>query len=238
MEPRTRKKKQNVRPFQTGTGQRNLSEEDRYAFDVAGFLILEGLLTNDQVRESRARLEATLSSPPSQVKREQNGPEVELLNVAECGGVLEDTLASDRLLKVMEELIWGNQIRLVASRAILRDPGIIGEITQGGLADPRRYTRYRSFLEGEMRCLMVSCLIALDDTTNGDGSQPQEQFPSSLSAGESGRGSGFTGSAPDTGLRCRFQREPLPRDESFQLGRKAMAALSIRPFLHAELAGL
>ena len=89
MEPRTRKKKQNVRPFQTGTGQRNLSEEDRYAFDVAGFLILEGLLTNDQVRESRARLEATLSSPPSQVKREQNGPEVELLNVAECGGVLE-----------------------------------------------------------------------------------------------------------------------------------------------------
>ena len=170
MEPRTRKKKQNVRPFQTGTGQRNLSEEDRYAFDVAGFLILEGLLTNDQVRESRARLEATLSSPPSQVKREQNGPEVELLNVAECGGVLEDTLASDRLLKVMEELIWGNQIRLVASRAILRDPGIIGEITQGGLADPRRYTRYRSFLEGEMRCLMVSCLIALDDTTNGDGS--------------------------------------------------------------------
>ena len=121
MEPRAKKKKQNVRPFQTGTGQRNLSEEDRYAFDIAGFLILEGLLTNDQVRESQARLEETLSSPPSQVKREQNGPEVELLNVAECGGVLEDILASDRLLKVMEELILGNQIRLVAPARFLEN---------------------------------------------------------------------------------------------------------------------
>ena len=163
-------KKQNVRPFQVGTGQRNLSEEERYAFDVTGFLILDGLLTADQVREARSNLESVLSSPSPGVKRQQNGPEVELLNVVECGGVLEDAVASDRLVKVMEELIWGSQIRLVASRGIFREPGITGEITQGGLADPRRYTRYRSFLEGEMRCLMVSCLIALDETANGDGS--------------------------------------------------------------------
>ena len=170
MEPRVKKRKQNVRPFQVGTGQRNLSAEERYTFDVAGFLILEGLLTVDQVSEARGRLEAHFSSPTPGITRQQNGPEVELLNVVECGGVLEDAIASSRLVEAMEELIWGSQIRLVASRSILRESGITGEITQGGLADPRRYTRYRSFIEGEMRCLMVSCLIALDDTANGDGS--------------------------------------------------------------------
>jgi len=169
VETRARRKK-NVRPFQVGTGQRNLSEEERYAFDVTGFMILENLLTADEVSDARGRLDAAFSSPSPGVKRQQNGPEVELLNVMECGGVLEDLVASNRLVKAMEELILGSQIRLVASRAIFRESGITGEITQGGLADPRRYTRYRSFLQGEMRCLMVSCLIALDDTSNGDGS--------------------------------------------------------------------
>ena len=168
MESRVSRKKKNVRPFQVGTGHRNLSDEERYAFDVTGFLVLENLLTPKAVDEVRSSLEAAFSNPSPEVKRQQNGPEIELLNVVECGGVLEDLLASDRLVKTMEELIWGSQIRLVASRAIHREPGITGEITQGGLADPRRYTRYRSFLEGEMRCLMVSCLIALDDT-DGDG---------------------------------------------------------------------
>ena len=169
MEARVRRKKKNVRPFQVGTGQRNLSEEERYAFDVTGFLILENLLAAEQVSDAQARLDAAFSSPSPGVKRQQNGPEVELLNVVECGGSLEDVVSCHRLVKTMEELIWGSQIRLVASRAIHREPGITGEITQGGLADPRRYTRYRSFLEGEMRCLMVSCLIALDDTADGDG---------------------------------------------------------------------
>ncbi len=170
METRVRRKKKTVRPFQVGTGQRHLSEEERYAFDITGFLILDSLLTADEVSDARGRLDAAFSSPSPRVKRQQNGPEVELLNVVECGGVLEDVVASPRLVKTMEELIWGSQIRLVASRAILRESGITGEITQGGLADPRRYTRYRSFLEGEMRCLMVSCLIALDDAAEGDGS--------------------------------------------------------------------
>ena len=170
METSAKRKKKNVRPFQVGTGQRHLSEEERYAFDVTGSLILGNLLTTDEVSDARGRLDAAVSSPSPRVKRQQNGPEVELLNVVECGGVLEDVIASDRLVKAMEELIWGSQIRLVASRAILREPGITAEITQGGLADTRRYTRYRSFLEGEMRCLLVSCLIALDDTSDGDGS--------------------------------------------------------------------
>ena len=170
MESNPRRKKKRVRPFQTGTGQRSLSEEERFAFDISGFLILDELLAEEQVNEARSRLEQGLSNQPTGIKRHQNGPEVEVLNVVEGGGVLEDTFASERLVKVMEELIWGRQIRLVASRAIFREPGVIGEITQGGLADPRRYTRYRSFVEGEMRCLMVSCLIALDETVADDGS--------------------------------------------------------------------
>ena len=131
MEPRVSRKKKNVRPFQVGTGHHNLSEEERYAFDVTGFLVLENLLTPKELDEARSSLAAAFSNPSAEVKRQQNGPEIELLNVVECGGVLEDLLASDRLVKTMEELIWGSQIRLVASRAIHREPGITGEITQG-----------------------------------------------------------------------------------------------------------
>ena len=69
----------------------------------------------------------------------------------------------------MVELVWGEQIRLISSRALVRRAGVSGRVTQGGRADPRRFGRYRAFVEGEFRCLLVSVLIALDDTAAGDG---------------------------------------------------------------------
>ena len=69
----------------------------------------------------------------------------------------------------MLELIWGNQVRLISSRALVRHAGFSSRVTQGGRADPRRFGRYRAFLEGEFRCILISVLIALDDTSAGDG---------------------------------------------------------------------
>ncbi len=155
--------------FQSGTGQRNLTEEERYFFDITGYLILEDILTANQLEEARESVRYTAESPPSNVTVRSNGPELELVNIIECGGVVEEAFAHTRLVGAMEELIWGSQFRLVASRSLIRKPGISGRITQGGLADPRRYARYRCFVEGEFRCLMVSCLVALDDTLPNDG---------------------------------------------------------------------
>ena len=165
-----REEEKDIRPFQTGTGITYLTDEDRYGFDIAGYLVLEDFLSAAQVREASRQLQGSLASPPDHVTLRRNGPEVELLNVVECGGVLEQAFVHERLVEAMQQLIWGDQIRLVSSRAIVREPGISGHISQGGLADPRRYTRYRCFIDGEFRCLLVSCLIALNDTGSGDGS--------------------------------------------------------------------
>ena len=165
-----REEEKNIRPFQTGTGIEYLTAEARYGFDITGYLILEDFLSTGQVREASRQLEGSLVSPPDHVTLRRNGPEAELLNVVECGGILEQAFVHGRLVQAMQQLIWGDQIRLVSSRAIVREPGISGHISQGGLADPRRYTRYRCFIDGEFRCLLVSCLIALNDTASSDGS--------------------------------------------------------------------
>lgn len=165
-----KEEEKDIRPFQTGTGIQYLTDEERYGFDIAGYLILEDFLSAGQVREASRQLERSLATPPEHVTLRRNGPEAELLNIVECGGTLEQAFVHGRLVQAMQQLIWGDQIRLVSSRAIVRDPGISGHISQGGLADSRRYTRYRCFIDGEFRCLLVSCLIALNDTGKGDGS--------------------------------------------------------------------
>lgn len=165
-----REEEKNIRPFQTGTGIEYLTDDDRYGFDITGYLVLEDFLTAAQVGEASRQLQGSLASPPDHVTLRRNGPEVELLNVVECGGILEQAFVHERLVETMQQLIWGDQIRLVSSRAIVREPGISGHVSQGGLADPRRYTRYRCFIDGEFRCLLVSCLIALNDAGSGDGS--------------------------------------------------------------------
>ena len=78
-------------------------------------------------------------------------------------------MALPRVLDYVQEFIWGHQYRLVGSRAILRTPGRGSQLTQGGDADPRRYARYRCFGDGQFRCLMITCLIALTDTADNDG---------------------------------------------------------------------
>lgn len=155
--------------LRTGTHQRTMSEEERHFFDIAGYLVLEDLLTPDQLRQAQRDLESLASFAPDTVKLHKGDFEVELLNVIEHGGILEDIMAMPRVLGYLQELIWGDQYRLVASRGTVRRPGSRRCLNQGGIADPRRYTRYRGFREGEFRCLMVTCIVALCDAAQGDG---------------------------------------------------------------------
>ncbi len=170
MELKVKHKKERKNQLQTGTGQRHLSDAERHFFDTRGYLVIEKFLSADHVKEAHKLLEDAMENPPPKVTSDNSNSETELLNIVESGGIIEDAITLPRLLNAMEEIIWGNQVRLVASRGILREPGSVGKLTQGGKADPRRYTRYRCFVEGEFRCLMTTCLIALDNQSQGDGS--------------------------------------------------------------------
>ena len=153
---------------QTGTGQRLLTEVERFRFDIAGYLPLGTLLDPAELAEARDAI-ADPGTLPSGVTATGNGLELELRNIVELGGMLGGVFARPDLHARMVELVWGEQVRLISSRALVRRAGVSGRVTQGGRADPRRFGRYRAFVEGEFRCLLISVLIALDDTADGDG---------------------------------------------------------------------
>ena len=153
---------------QSGTGQRTLTEAERFHFDISGFLPLGTLLNSSQVEEACQSIDNPAVLPDG-VTAVENELEIELRNIIEFGGDWNQAFAHPSLHSRMVELVWGDQVRLISSRALIRQAGVSGRITQGGRADSRRFGRYRAFVEGEFRCLMISVLIALDDTKAGEG---------------------------------------------------------------------
>lgn len=161
---------EDVFDLQTGSDRQLLSLEEQHFFDIAGYALLPEVLSPGRVEQARQRLETLARTSSGGVTRRQgDGSEAELLNIIEAGGVLEDAMALRPVLRHLQALIWRRQFRLIASRARIRGVGSRGRLTQGGRADPRRYARYRCGPEGEFRCLLVTCLIALDDTNEGNG---------------------------------------------------------------------
>ncbi len=156
--------------LQTGSGRQTLSIEERHFFDTAGYALLPDVLKPRQVELARQAFEHLAQAPaPAMSRRRTESSELELLNIIEAGGILEDAMALEPVRRTLQGLIWGRQFRLIASRGRIRGMRSRGRLTQGGQADPRRYARYRCGPEGEFRCLLVTCLIALCDTTADDG---------------------------------------------------------------------
>ena len=161
---------EDVFDLQIGLGESETSAEDKHFFDTAGYLVLADLLTPNQVSQAQDTLTRIKTATPENITFLTDGPHgCELVNTIEGGSTIEDAMALPRILDYVREFIWGRQYRLVGSRAILRAPGRNSPLTQGGDADPRRYARYRCFGDGQFRCLMITCLIALTDAVDGDG---------------------------------------------------------------------
>ena len=161
---------EDVFDLQIGLGESETSVEDKHFFDTAGYLVLEGLLNPDQIVQAQATLSRIRVATQENITLLPDAPYgCELVNVIEGGDTVEDAMALPRVLDYVQEFIWGRQYRLVGSRAILRTQEKGSQLTQGGDADPRRYARYRCFGDGQFRCLMITCLIALTDTSDGEG---------------------------------------------------------------------
>ena len=161
---------QEVFDLQTGVGHRDLPVEQKHFFDVAGFLVLKEMLAGEQISEVQRTLAAVGNAPPNNVTHVSNGPfGPELHNVIELGGAIEQAMALGPVIDHVHQFVWGSQYRLVASRAIFNTVGAQRRLSAGGRADPRRYIRYRCHGDGQFRCLMITCLIALHDTITSDG---------------------------------------------------------------------
>lgn len=161
---------EDVFDLQIGLGESETPVEDKHFFDTAGYLVLDNLLTPDQISQAQDTLARMKAVIPENITFSPDGPYgCELVNIIEGGDTVEDAMALPRVLDYVQEFIWGRQYRLVGSRAILRTSGEGSRLSQGGDADSRRYARYRCFGDGQFRCLMITCLIALSNTVDGDG---------------------------------------------------------------------
>ena len=150
---------EDVFDLRIGLEQIDVSHEDCHFFDLAGYLPLRRLLNSRQVRGARAQLDGLLpDGAPGQAR-----------HIIDAGGILEEAMALSPVLERVHAFIWGNQYRLIGSRGLLRAAGTATRLSRGGSADRRRYARYRCEGDGQFRCLMLTCLIALDDTAAEDG---------------------------------------------------------------------
>jgi hypothetical protein len=146
---------EDVFDLRIGLGDAALDAQERHYFDIAGYLTLPGLLSPQQVADARHALQGLPTAGGSATR----------LNLVAAGGVLEDAMALQPVLERVRAFIWGSQYRLVGSRGVTREPRGESRLSAGGAADARRYARYR-YEDGQFRCLMLTCLIALDDTAD------------------------------------------------------------------------
>jgi hypothetical protein len=103
--------------LQTGSGQRNISDEDRHFFDTMGYLVLEDLLTASQVAEARYGLENMVACAPPQIRVHTERPsELELLNVIESGDIRRCMALPGPFLSRRTYL--GNQFRLLLAEPL------------------------------------------------------------------------------------------------------------------------
>ena len=155
--------------LQTGIGEVQIPLEEKHFFDITGYLVLEDLLTENQVAEAQSIVARAIKDQSDERGDLPGHPTLGRNNIAERGGVVEDAMALPVVLDRVHQFIWGKQYRLIGSRAILNVPGMNSRLTQGGQAAPRRYAKYRCFNDGQFRCLMITALIALSDTSAGNG---------------------------------------------------------------------
>ena len=115
---------ENVFELQIGLGQSCVAIADRHFFDIARYLELGRLLSPSQVQQARAQLQTARAEKDDQIEQ--------WIHIIEAGGVLEDAMALASVQPYLQEFIWGNQYRLVGSRASLQPSRGQQRLKQGG----------------------------------------------------------------------------------------------------------
>ncbi len=139
-----------------------LTEEERYRFDVQGFLVRRKVLSDGELRRLHLEIDA-LHLPPA-------GPSISsqrFEGLLEAGGLLRDLLDDPAVLDVVRELC-GPYVRLDHAYGIVMSPGTSGLGLHGGGTpfDPAQYYLVR---DGRIRSGLVAVQWALVDHAPGDG---------------------------------------------------------------------
>lgn len=139
-----------------------LTDEERYRFDLQGFLVRRGVLSADEVRSLHAEIDALSLPPPGDSIQSQR-----FTGLLEVGGLLRDLMDHDAVIDVVRELC-GPQVRLDHAYGIVMAPGTAGLGLHGGGVpfDPAQY--YVADATG-IHTGLVAVQWAVSDHAPGDG---------------------------------------------------------------------
>ena len=153
----------------------------RYLFDLNGYLILKGALSQDEVAACNREIDAIPVIPPGAwhgaIHREDFEPSrgVAYQQIYEAGPGFRTLIDHSAWLPLVREFIGGwetfdgfyGDVYIDENFASLRHPGEAIGIHSGG-HKPTKRTQYR-YHNGEFMCMQVNVLVALNDIGPGDG---------------------------------------------------------------------
>jgi hypothetical protein len=162
-----------------------LSEAERYAFEVNGYLVLEDMLSKEQLGEMNAAFDAvgdeiiklrprdeagTLSrGAPALVGEHGRGDTGELMQWPEpwCQPFRE-LLSHPRTVRILLDLV-GEGFHYSSANAITMDTGAEGHRMHGGGGGKREAWTYNCDRNGEITCNLITVMYQLADIGPGDG---------------------------------------------------------------------
>ena len=147
-----------------------MTEEERYLFDLQGFLVVPGLLSTSEVKQLNALLDErelwaeAAKRPP---KDHRSSLKLHIGPVLEWGQPFRDLVSDARLISYLRELV-GEKCRLDHEYAILMKQGA-GELRLHGGATPYDPAQYYHFRNERMYCGLTVFSWCLTDSGGAHG---------------------------------------------------------------------
>jgi len=155
-----------------------MTEEQKYLFDLQGYLVVSQILSMRQVDLCNRELDRLIDTPANQfpgnaVKQEKSdvdsihGTDIEIRNITECGKVFEELIDHPALLEYLKQMISHPRIRMTHAYTIIREKG---DATPGhrGRIPIMGQCQYR-FEGGMFHCNMIKVVYCLTDLEPSDG---------------------------------------------------------------------
>ena len=143
-----------------------MNEEERYLFDLQGYLHLEGVLDTDQLQRMNAWLDAKAGSDP--LWRAQTG-NAHIEHPITWGPDFLALLDQPRVLPILRELM-GEYLRLDHDYAIFLQPGHGGLQLHGPkMREPYDPLHFYHYVDGKIFCGLCVATFALTDVPAGAG---------------------------------------------------------------------
>jgi hypothetical protein len=139
-----------------------LTDEERYHFDLYGYVVRRNVLSSGEVRRLHLEIDA-LGLPPAATSIQSQ----RFVGVLEAGGLMRDLIDDDAVIDVMRELC-GPHVRLDHAYGIVMAPDTAGLGLHGGALpfDPAQYYLVEN---GHIHCGLTVVQWAVSDHPSGQG---------------------------------------------------------------------